>query len=47
MESSYLHTASVSVDKGSSFVLSPLKQTALQLFLAAVASQVALVMMIA
>jgi len=47
MESSYLHTASVSVDKGSSFVLSPLKQTTLQLFLAAMASQVALVMMIA
>ena len=38
MESSYLHTASVSVDKGSSFVLSPLKHTALELFLAAMAS---------
>ena len=38
MESSYLHTACVSVDKGSSFVLSPLKHTALELFLAAVAS---------
>ena len=38
MESSYLHTASVSVDKGSSFILPALKHTALKLFLAAVAS---------
>ena len=36
MESSYLHTASVSL--WSSFALSPLKHTALELFLAAVAS---------
>ena len=32
------HCLCISVDKGSSFVLSPLKHTALEVFLAAVAS---------